>query len=173
MIVRRIARLFIAAPAASEALHAVRHPDTHLPAARQGAQLVEKVTGSQPWSDATLTTVVRVHGAATLGAAALLALGRAPRLAATTLAILTAPLLVTEIPQRATAPGASKTARFTDPAWTPSLRKLGAFGGILLAAADLEGRPSLTWRVGEAKERRAQARSDRAEARAKAKAKDQ
>lgn len=87
-------------------------------------------------------TLVRINGAAQLGAGLLLATGRAPRLAS---AVLAASLVPT------TAAG-HRFWEESDPA-TKSNQKVHFFknismmGGLLLAGVDTEGKPGLAWRA--------------------------
>jgi len=146
MLLRRIARPLLAAPFLYDGVQAVLHPAEHLEAAREGAGLVTDALGAEPLSERKVSLLVRAHGAATALAGLLLAVGRTPRTAALTLAALTAPLAV--VNQPFTSKGAErteKTGKF--------VRNLGAVGAALIAGIDLEGRPGLTYRVGQARAR--------------------
>lgn len=109
-------------------------------------------------------TLVRINAATQIAAAAALATGRAPRVAA---AVLAASLVPTTISGHAfwdeTDPQARSAQRvqFT--------KNVSMLGGLLLAAADTEGRPGLAWRASHAveagrKESRRLARAARREA---------
>ncbi len=87
-------------------------------------------------------TLVRINGAVQLGAASLLALGRMPRLSAAALAASLVPTTLAGHrfweeyePQRRSAQR------------TMFLKNVSMLGGLVLAATDLEGRPSLSWRA--------------------------
>lgn len=155
MVFRVVSRLLLAAPAVLGGVDALRHPDDH-------AQSVAPVVGrcaarmGQPEpSAANLALVARVHGGVTIATASLLALGRAPRITALALAALTAPMVAMN------APGCSASQASSDTSKTAFVTQLAVLGGLLAVAADSRGKPSLRWRV-------AQARKDRAEAKAAA-----
>ncbi len=164
MLLRRIARPLFATWFVVEGLDVVRHPaahaadartaldaaDTRLPAAVRGSGATRGVLGFDP-TERQLRTAVQVHGAALAGAGLLLALGKAPRTAALALAALTAPLVVVNLPDKVhDRDPAARAARRTR-----LVRAVSALGGALLAAADYEGRPGLTWRVQAARARHA------------------
>ncbi|MFB9234592.1 DoxX family protein [Plantactinospora siamensis] len=104
--------------------------------------MMERVDPRLP-SDAE--SLVRVNGALQLTAGLLLATGHLTRPAATVLAGTLVPTTVA---------GHSYWA-IDDPAERANhrihfLKNLGMFGGLLLAAADTEGRPGLRWRTSRA-----------------------
>lgn len=168
MLLRRLARPLFASWFVTEGLDVVRHPAAHAAEARgalttlrsrlpepvrqgpAGAALGHEVTDRQ------LTTIVQAHGVALAGAGALLAVGKAPRTAALALAVLTAPLILLNLPSkrlRTEAPAVRKARR------DRFVRALAFTGGALIAGVDLEGRPGISWRVQKA-------RSDHAAAKA-------
>ncbi len=186
MLLRRVARPMFASWFLVEGLDAVRHPAAHGAAARDGLatlrvrlgrcatatglrrtwerssdvdldDVLDRVLG-RDLSQRQLTTAVRLHGAAMLVAGGMLALGRAPRTSALTLAGLTASVVLVTAPAgRGAAPAGEQAAvrtarnrRF----WTA----LSATGGALLAGADYEGRPGLGWRWQNAWDTRATVR---------------
>ncbi|GEA88611.1 DoxX family membrane protein [Cellulomonas cellasea] len=154
MLLRRFARPLFASSFVQQGVDAVRNPAAHVEVAR-GA--LERVTASVPrgkvpaldrYREPTpgqLTTLVRVHGAATALAGLAFALGRAPRTSALLLAALTAPLAAADLPAKKGAhvgsPDAARERR------AHLLRTLSATGGALLAAADYAGRPGVSWRL--------------------------
>lgn len=79
-----------------EGVEAVRHPAGHVATIRAAVDAATQRLGDQNrwnrWDDRDLGRVARLHGAATVTAAACLAAGRAPRTAAAVLALLTAPV---------------------------------------------------------------------------------
>jgi uncharacterized membrane protein YphA (DoxX/SURF4 family) len=154
MLLRRFARPLFASSFVQQGVDAVRRPAGHVEVARAALERVTSLVphGSVPaldrYRDPTpgqLTTLVRVHGAATAVAALAFALGRAPRTSALLLAALTAPLAAADLPAKkgshAGDPGAGRERR------ARLLRTLTATGGALLAAADYAGRPGVSWRV--------------------------
>ena len=86
-------------------------------------------------------TLVKINGAVQLGAGALLALGKLPRLASLALAASLVPTTLAghrfwdETDDRARA---MQRIQF--------FKNISMLGGLLLAAVDTEGRPSLSWR---------------------------
>jgi len=142
-------------------IDAVRHPTTHVatttPALRPLVARAEHVTHTEltRYLDGpTMTRVVQVHGAATALAGFALVFGKAPRTAALTLAALTAPLLIANLPARVKGetPEDRKARR------DRLMQALTATGGAILAGGDREGRPGIAWRVEHAREARAKAR---------------
>lgn len=167
MLLRRLVRPLFAAWFVTEGLDALRHPEPHVAAARSGLALVEgqgrarRVADRLPdrltsghLTDTQLTVAVRAHGAAMLGAAALLALGRAPRTAALVLAGLTAPLVVASLPD-----GEARTAQEKQARRERLVRTLSFTAGAALVALDREGRPGLRWRLDAAHDHRVAARA--------------
>jgi uncharacterized membrane protein YphA (DoxX/SURF4 family) len=97
-------------------------------------------------------TLVRINGAVQVGAATLLALGRLPRLCAAMLAATLVPTTLAGHRFWEEGDGAARANQRTH-----FLKNVAMFGGLVLAAADTEGRPSLAWRArrGAEKARRA------------------
>ncbi len=204
MLLRRIARPMFASWFLTEGVDALRHPAAHADVARESLQAVAAAVPRSalggalggtlggalaPFrapagpSDRDVTRIVRAHGAATATAAALLALGRAPRASALVLAGLTLPLAAAYAPRhtgrgaagsgsrsgsRASSTGSSigtGAGTGSDAATRKArrerfIRSLAFAGGALLVAADTAGRPSVTWQVDKARKRRAKAHAD-------------
>ncbi|MBO1750892.1 DoxX family protein [Actinotalea sp. BY-33] len=155
MLVRRIARPLFAAVFVAEGLDAVRRPQAHVDRTEAAWQRLEKRTDLPPAPPtARLRTFVRAHGAAMTLAGAMLALGKAPRLAALTLAVLTLPAAAVNQPftspkaGHGDGPGENLQRRVLRERF---VRNLSMVGGALIAAIDTEGRPGLTWRVQHAR----------------------
>jgi len=168
VLLRRLARPLFASWFVTEGLDVVRHPAAHAADARGAltalrARLPEPVRDGpagealgHELSDRQLTTIVQVHGAALAGAGALLVVGKAPRTAALALALLTAPLIVLNLP--------FKRAKGEDPVLRRArrdrfVRALAFTGGALIAGVDLEGRPGISWRVQKARNDHAAAKA--------------
>ena len=103
-----------------------------------------RAQASEPLVDSTVRaeTVVQVAGAVQIAAGVALATGRAPRLASSVLAGTIVPTMVL----------ASDFWNETDPArralkQSLFVKDVGLLGGVLIAAADTEGRPALGWRA--------------------------
>lgn len=146
MLLRRLARPLLAAPFVNDGLSAALHPADHTAAAREGADRVTKALGVDELDDTQVSLLVRAHGAATVAAALLLAVGRAPRTAALALAALTAPLAV--VNQPFTSRGDEKRERTSK-----FVRNLGSVGAAVIAGIDLEGRPGVSYRIGQQRAR--------------------
>ncbi|THA51378.1 DoxX family membrane protein [Streptomyces sp. A1136] len=137
-VLRKLARPLLAAPFVTGGLHTLRHPE----AAAESAQPVVRAVGKRiPALSGDPLKLVRVNSAIQAGAGLLFATGRAPRLAALTLAATLVPTTLTgnafwtvEDPQER----ARQRSRF--------LTDLSALGGLLIAAADTHGKPSLAYR---------------------------
>ncbi|MEA2827265.1 MAG: putative oxidoreductase [Actinomycetota bacterium] len=87
-------------------------------------------------------TLVRINGAVQVGAASMLAMGRLPRISAAALAASLVPTtLAGHRFWEEHEPGRRKVQRIA------FLKNLSMLGGLVLAATDTEGRPSLGWRA--------------------------
>ncbi len=145
MLLRRIARPLFASWFIAEGLDVLRHPGPHAKDARAALDRLSRLTSQDlRISEAQLTTAVQAHGVAVAGAGLLLVLGKAPRTAALALAVLTAPLIVANLPDKAADAGDKPAAKARR---DRLVRALSSTGGAILAAADREGRPGLAWRV--------------------------
>ena len=169
MLLRHVARPMLASWFVYDGLQAALKPAEHVRAARSGVELVEKSAGIEaPLSEKQVATLVRAHGAATAVAGLFLAVGKAPRTAALTLAALTVPLAVVNQPfTGGEATRAERTRKF--------VANVGAIGAALIAGADYEGRPGVQWRLAKARHDLALAKQAKQEAvvfGAKAAAKD-
>ncbi|MFD6161238.1 DoxX family protein [Nocardia sp. NPDC060256] len=143
MLLRRLARPLLATVFVVEGVDTLRHPETRVKAAtelvqRGQRQLPEEYAAKLPSDPGT---AVRINAGAQVAGGVLLALGKAPRLAALVLAATVIPATVTEQDfwnEPDPAQKASKRNAF--------LKDLGLLGGLMIAAADTEGKPSLGWR---------------------------
>jgi putative oxidoreductase len=87
-------------------------------------------------------TLVRINGAVQVGAASMLALGKLPRVSALALAASLVPTtLAGHRFWEEYEPGRRTTQRIA------FLKNVSMLGGLVLAATDTEGRPSLGWRA--------------------------
>lgn len=137
-VLRKLARPLLAAPFIAGGLSTLRRPETLAEGARPLVRVIEKRVPALAEDPLRL---VRATGSVQAAAGLLLATGRAPRLAALTLAATLVPAslaahafwTVEEPEERA-----RQRARF--------LTDLSALGGLLIAAADTHGKPSLAYR---------------------------
>ncbi|HEX4357083.1 MAG TPA: DoxX family membrane protein [Pseudonocardia sp.] len=140
MLLRRVARPLLAGIFITGGIAQLRDPEAHAKAAHP---VLDQVAGlvpvEQPPSNLTL---VRVDAGVKVGAGVLLALGKAPRLSA---AALAASLIPTTL-------AGHRFWEEEDPELRSQhqihfVKNLGLLGGLMLAAADTEGKPSLAWRA--------------------------
>ena len=137
-LVRRLARPMLAAIFIAGGVEALRHPSKR---AQQAQPLVDKA--AEPMGlpkDPEL--LVRINGAIMVGAGALLATGRVPRVAATALAATLVPTTVVEYPFWESEDPQERRSRQIQ-----ALKNVSLLGGLLLAAVDTEGRPGLAYRA--------------------------
>ena len=149
--VRRVARTLLATTFVAGGVNALMHPK---PRAAAATALADQSRATLPDSLAARIPddpgrLVKVNAVAQIAGGVLLASGRAPRPAALVLAATVVPGTVTEQdfwaepdPDRR----AAKLAGF--------LKDLGLLGGLLIAASDTAGKPSLGWRARQALSRR-------------------
>jgi putative oxidoreductase len=135
-LVRRIARPLLAATFISGGIDTLRKPASRVAAAdRVLAPLVDRV----PQLSNT-EQVVKIDAAVKVVAGSLLAIGRVPRLSATVLVASIIPTTAAGHPfwqERDPAQRTQQRLHF--------FKNAGMLGGLLLAAVDTEGRPSLGW----------------------------
>ncbi|MFI5542417.1 DoxX family protein [Streptomyces sp. NPDC051815] len=149
-VLRKLARPLLAAPFVTGGLHALRHPDA---AAVDSVRPVVQAVGARfPALDGDPRHLLRATGAVQAGAALLLATGRAPRLAALTLAATLVPTSLAAHAHR-TLEDPDERARQR----ARLLTDLSALGGLLIAAADTHGKPSFAHRSRHALRRSAKA----------------
>lgn len=144
MILRRVARPLLASIFVTGGINALRNAQGH---AQTAKPVIDKTVGAQADAlpDSVPTdpeTLVKVDAAVKIGAGTALALGKMPR--AASLLLLTSLVPTTAAGHRFweysdAAEKQQQTIHF--------LKNLGLAGGLLLAAADTEGKPSVGWRA--------------------------
>jgi uncharacterized membrane protein YphA (DoxX/SURF4 family) len=142
MLIRRIARPMLSAVFISRGIDALRSPKPAADAARptlEGLSKLPDPVGTNVPTNAE--TVARVNAAVQIGGGLLLASGKLPRLASAALAFTVVPgslgghaFWSESDPQRK---ADERRAFLTD---------VSLIGGLIIAAVDTEGRPSLGWR---------------------------
>lgn len=139
-VLRRIARPMIAAIFVSGGADALRNPAPLVPAADGVAQPAAKPIPGLPDQDPE--TLVRINGAVQVVAGTMLAFNRLPRLSALALAATIVPTTAAghrfweeEEPEQRR----QQQVHF--------LKNTSILGGLLLAAADTEGKPGIGWRT--------------------------
>jgi putative oxidoreductase len=134
----------LAAIFVSEGLRALRHPerltDTAKPMTDVLGPAIARIHPKLPTDPKTL---VRVTGAAQIGAALLLGTGRATTPAALALAGTLVPTTVAAHPFWDSGTPTERAEHRTQ-----FLKNIGLLGGLLFAALDHDGRPDLSWRAG-------------------------
>ena len=136
---RRVANPMLASIFIAGGLDAVRNPESKVKSAEA---VTAPLARSLPWLPQDTETLVRLNGAVQVGAGVLLATGRFRRLAAVALIGSIIPTTfaghrfweevddVTRAQQR-----------------THLLKNVGLLGGLVLAAVDTDGAPSMSWRA--------------------------
>lgn len=140
MLLRRLARPLLAGVFISGGIHALRDPNGHEKLARP---MLDQITRAIPEENRpSHVDLVRLDAGVKIGAGSLLALGKMPRLAAVA---LSASLIPTTAAQHQFWKLDDPDRRRADQIHL--LKNLGLLGGLLLAAADTGGKPSLFWRA--------------------------
>ena len=144
MLVRRIARPLLASSFIFGGVDTLRNPASRVPGARP---IVEKVTAQADRSlpvqvPRDVEQWVRIDAGVKVGAGVLFAFNRLPRLSALLLAGSTVPTTL----------AGHRFWEHTDPKerfgqLSHFLKNLGLLGGLLLAAVDTEGKPSVGYRA--------------------------
>jgi putative oxidoreductase len=137
-VLRAVARPMLASVFAIQGLDALLHPERVV---QQAEPLIRSAAERVPAVPRDPKQVVRINGAVQLVAASLLALGRLPRLSALAIAATLVPTTITghrfweaeDEKDRA-----QQRIHF--------LENVSLLGGLLIAAADTAGQPSLAWR---------------------------
>jgi uncharacterized membrane protein YphA (DoxX/SURF4 family) len=143
MLVRRLARPLLAAVFIKGGIDTLLDPEPRIKAAAPKVRQAQDVVGDKlpPQAPTEPEQLVRIDAGVKIGAGVLLALGKFPRLASLLLAGSVIPTTYTghafweyEGEDRA-----AHQQHF--------LKNLGLLGGLILAAVDTEGKPSLGWRA--------------------------
>src|SRR3954454_1755214 len=143
-MIRRVARPMMASMFVMGGIDSVQHPESKAAKAESVAPTLARPLGL-PEDTAQL---VRINGAVQVGAGLLLASGRFPRLAAL---VLAGSLIPTTYAGHRFWEETDKQARAMQR--IHFMKNVSMLGGLLLAAVDTEGRPSLGWRARRAAER--------------------
>jgi uncharacterized membrane protein YphA (DoxX/SURF4 family) len=149
MLIRRIARPLLSAVFIGQGVDSLLNPNSAAAAAAptvDGLRALPDPVGSSIPTDAE--TFAQINAAVQIGGGLLLATGKMPRLASAALAFTVLPANL----------GAHMFWNESDPQRKAEKRQdfltdLGLLGGLMIAAADTEGKPSLGWRGRRAAER--------------------
>ena len=143
-ITRKVARPMMAAIFIHGGIDALRNPESKKAKAETVAPAVADTIGLEQ----DTVDLIRINGGVMVGAGVMLAMGWLPRLAATALAGTLVPTTFAghrfweETDKQARA---QQTVHF--------LKNMGLLGGLIIAATDTAGRPSLGWRARRAADR--------------------
>lgn len=146
---RKIARPMLAAYFVADSVDALRRPEAHAERFRNIQPVLERA-GVPPVLSSDAVMLTRVAGAIGAVAGLCLATGRRPRTAALTLALLNIPVTLVNNPVWQATDAEDRREKLLG-----LLRGLGLGGGLLLAAADRDGKPSVGWRYQNFVEHRA------------------
>lgn len=150
MILRRLARPLLAATFIYGGINALRSPQAHAKAAEP---VLDKALGDRAAAipDSVPTdaeTLVKIDAGVKVAAGTALALGKFPRLASLALVGSLVPTTVAGHPF-----WEAPTPAERDQQLIHFLKNAGLAGGLLIAAADTHGKPSLGWRARRAASR--------------------
>jgi putative oxidoreductase len=135
---RLLARPLLAAVFVSSGIDVLRNPEPRIKTAEPVTTRIAGMTGLP--DDTEL--LVKVNAGVQIGAGLMLALGKFPRLAAATLA---GSLVPTTLAGHRYWEELEETRRKQQQ--VHFFKNLGLLGGLMLAAVDTEGSPSLAWRA--------------------------
>jgi putative oxidoreductase len=147
MLVRRIARPLLAAPFVYGGISTLRKPEDRVPGARPVVEKIAETADKQlPVTvSRDVETWVKADAAVKVAAGALFGLNRLPRLTALA---LSASIVPTTLAGHRFWEHTDPTERFGQ--LSNFLKNAGLLGGLLLAAVDTEGKPSVGWRARKA-----------------------
>jgi putative oxidoreductase len=158
VILRRVARPLLASIFIYGGIGALRQADAHAEAAKP---LLDKTVGGQQsrLPEAVPTdpvTLVRADAAVKIVAGSLFAFGRLPRLSALALTASLVPTTFAGHPFWEAKDSGERQQQLIH-----FLKNAGLAGGLLIASADTEGRPSLSWRARRAAKKASKKASDK------------
>lgn len=146
-MLRKIARPMVATVYVADGVDTIRNTEAHV----DGTQTVlDRLRAVLPQQYAVMVpkdaeTVAKGVGVTKTTAGSLLALGKAPRLAAGTLALLSVPTLLTRHAFWSSSDSKEKAERRNG-----FMTDVALLGGLFIATADTQGKPGLKWRAGYA-----------------------
>ncbi|WP_336030437.1 DoxX family protein [Geodermatophilus sp. FMUSA9-8] len=150
MLVRRIARPLLAASFVYGGVDTLRNPQTRVPGAQPVVDTITKTADEQlpVQVPRDVEQWVRIDAGVKVGAGALFALGKLPRLSALALA---GSIVPTTLAGHRFWEHEDPEERFGQ--LSNFLKNAGLLGGLLIAAVDTEGRPSVGYRAKRAAKR--------------------
>ncbi|MCQ9370950.1 DoxX family protein [Corynebacterium sp. 35RC1] len=149
-MIRKIARPALASVYIADGADTIINTDAHVDGTkavlRQIRTVLPRKYAKQLPQDAELVT--RALGGVKVGAGSMLALGKAPRLSAGTLAVLAVPTILARHAFWETQVKEEKIARRQG-----FLTSIALLGGLAITSLDTEGKPGLKWRANHAAKR--------------------
>lgn len=146
---RALARPLLASTFVVDGVDALRHADEQHERAKPFQSLAGMIGVKGVPTDAA--TINRLVGSVQVAAGVMLAIGKAPRAAAVTLAVVTLPTVLTKKPV-----GSQDVASGSGEQRAALLRAAALIGGLIFAAEDRQGKPSLGWRYDNWRDQRAE-----------------
>lgn len=143
-MIRKIARPMLASVFIIDGVDALRKTNERVDSTEDLIKRVRKIVPADI-ADAipnSPKTVARVLGGTKVGAGSLFALGKAPRVAASVLALTTLPTLISRDAFWAADESDERRVRLNNFATSSAL-----LGGLFIASQDTEGKPGLKWRA--------------------------
>lgn len=141
-LVRVLARPLLASSFVLTGIDRLRHTDATATALRPTLDRITKAVPAAASATGNEQRVAKVLGAAHLGAAVLLGIGRFSRLSATVLVVTSALNAIVEFNN-----ADSSTSKARKDRRNQLIKNLSLMGAVLLAAVDTNGRPSWAWRA--------------------------
>lgn len=139
-LLRRIARPMMASMHVVGGINALRNAEQ---AAKVAEPVVNRIADVLPErAPRDVLTLVRIDGVIKIGAGLMLAFGKAPRVAASLLAVSLVPTTFAGHPYWQEPDPVARANQQTH-----FIKNLSMLGGLLIAASDTAGRPSLGWRA--------------------------
>jgi uncharacterized membrane protein YphA (DoxX/SURF4 family) len=143
-----LARPLLASAFIVDGVDTLKNVDEHAAKVEPLAPTLAKLGQKAPGLPTDTKTLTRLIAAVEIGAGVLLATGKQPRLAAAALALVVIPTTLVKYPVLSTT-GAERSENLSG-----LLRHAALLGGLIFAAEDRQGQPSLGWRYGNWRERR-------------------
>lgn len=146
-MIRKIIRPMIAAVYVADGVKALSKPEDYVEGTKSVLDSARAVLPSQykGYVPTDATMVTQAAAGTRVGAGSLLALGKAPRLAAGTLAVLSVPTIYARNAFWNTDDDQEKEQRKNG-----LLTNLALLGGLMVTSLDTEGKPGLAWRAKDA-----------------------
>jgi uncharacterized membrane protein YphA (DoxX/SURF4 family) len=142
-VLRAVARPLLASIFVLQGYDTLRHPGKY---AAEAEPVVRPIAERVPVLSGQPEQAVRINGAVQLVAGSLLALGRFPRLSALAIAATLVPTTLAGHRFWEAPSGEDGADEVRAQQQTHFLKNLSMLGGLLIAAADTAGSPSLAWR---------------------------